>query len=251
MNELFGNEDNKKSRNLLGIALGDMQAYSRLRSWVNQEFLATDALAKEMHEDYDIIATTTETVMAAIGEVAASSVLSIGDAKTPILGLPETDAPAAQPTAQPIGDVETIAFGSHIWRVLKTEKKRRLVVTQDIVAHMGWGEMRFNDIQTSDIYRYLNGVFLDSFEAGERKKILSASRSLVFLLNREEAVTCFHGDTDRIAQQEDTNVEWWLVPNQHREPFHYVSKAGEPTIVSNNNDIHKPRGIRPALWIKK
>ena len=249
MAELFSGESYKKSRNLLGIAVGQMDAYNRLKSWVNKEFLATDALAREMHEDYDIIAETAETVMGAIGEVAASSVLRIDEPKAPIIGLPNTSSVTAEPAA-PADNPHAFFFGGYTWRVLAGDKKRLLIITENIVTQMDWGGMRFRDLRTSDIYRYLNGAFLSSLSANEHKRILRQSQNTAFLLTREEAVTYFHSDTDRIALHEGAAAKWWLTDKHFLGLPHYVSETGKPN-SANNTDLDKPMGIRPALWIKK
>jgi len=248
MAELFSSDDHKKIRNLLGIALGQMGAYGRLKSWANQEFLATDAMAKEMHEDYDIMAKTTALVMEAIGEIVAASVLQVDQPKAPIIGLPNVDDSAEN--AVVLDDSpSTFVFGGHRWRILAGDKRRLLIITETAVAFMDWGGMRFRDLRTSDIYRYLNGAFLSSFSAEEHRRILRQSQNAAFLLTREEAVTYFHSDADRIISHEGKGAKWWLIDKHFLGLPHFVSEAGKPN-KANNTDLDKPMGIRPALWIK-
>jgi len=246
MNELFASDTHKKSRNLLGIALGEMDAYSRLRSLRQGEFLSTEALAKEMHDDYDIIAETTVMVMEAISEVAAASVLRIDEPRAPIIGLQNRDTSTTEVNAVQ-DDVETIHFGKYRWRVLTASGKHQLIIATDIIMLRDWGkEHRW---PYCEIRGYLNGAFFNSFTPDERRQIqphgLTGS---IFLLTSSEANAYFHGDADRIIRHGDDNVDWWLLSSE-RNRLDCVTKAGRLDNGVHDDICNETKGIRPVLWL--
>ena len=247
MNELFSSNHYKKSRNLLGIALGQLDAYSRLKSLGGKEFMAVDALAKELHEDYDIIAESAKTVMEAIGEIAALTVLRIDEPKIPIIGLcdgNEISETAAIPLD--LDDSNAIFFGKYRWKVLKSEKKHLLLIAENVIICRDWGkELKWH---YSEIRGYLNGAFFNSFSPDERRQILPMGLSgSIFLLTSSEANAYFHSDSDRIAKQGDSNADWWLRPEGDNH-LDYITKAGKLAKGSYRDICNETKGIRPALW---
>jgi len=235
MNELFYDADYKKPRNLLGIALGEMNAFMRLKSLSGGEFMAVDTLITEMHEDFDITKETAKSLMQAIGEVASASVLRVDSNRTPIIGLTrEGDLSAANSSE--------IVFGKYIWNVLKVENGRMLVITQDAIAERDWG--RTASWENCDIRYFLNNQLIGTFSSEERAQILQCtSGDSLILLDAGEAAAFF---TDDITRKTKNNSEWWLRPASIN--LGYVSGEGK-ILKATMGDMRKQKGIRPAMWL--
>jgi hypothetical protein len=246
MDELFSSDSYKKSRNLLGIALGQLGAYSRLKSLGGKEFMAVEALTKEMHEDFDIIAESAKAVMEAIGEVAASTVLRIDGPKMPIIGL-ASQVENSETAVAPPDNPDAMLFGKYRWRILKSEKKHLLFIAEDVIICRDWGKE--HKWHYSEIRGYLNGAFFNSFSPDEQRQILPMGLiGNVFLLTSGEANAYFHSDSDRIAKHAGKDVDWWLRPERDNH-LDYITAAGRLAEGSYSDICNEIKGIRPALWV--
>jgi len=248
--EVFRSDDYKKCRNLLGIALADMDAFARLKSLSGGEFLAAETLAAEMQEDFDILPTSANAVMEAVSAMAGSAVLRIEQPVTPIITSPApANSPANLDAASITADMPVIEFGNYHWIVLKSERKRALLITANAVAMRDWPN-KVLAIHNFDMRRYLNSTFLGTFDPSERKRIVKDDQKheLVFLLDAGEAVLYFHSDADRAAQHQGENCLCWLTDG-------YIQPSGGVVTYANKlpefDSDKMSGGVRPAVWVRK
>ena len=249
--EVFRSDEYKKCRNLLGIALADMDAFSRLKSLSGGEFLAAETLATEMQEDFDILPTSANAVMEAVSAMAGNAVLRIEQPVTPIIASPTAaaDNPTNPDAASITADMPIITFGNYHWIVLKSERRRALLITANAVAMRDWPN-KVLAIHNFDMRRYLNSTFPGTFEQSERKRIVKDDQKheLVFLLDAAEASLYFHSDADRAAQFQGENCLCWLTDG-------YIQPAGGVVTYANKlpefGSDKKSGGVRPAVWVRK
>ena len=185
---------------------------------------------------------------------------------------------------------DKIRVGKHNWLILDKQDGKTLIITEKIIEkreyHQEVGKITW---ETSDIRRYLNGKFYESFNEADRVQIIevrnenpenpwdgtdggNATTDNVFLLNIDEIIKYF-GDSgqltanptgpkgeswwfndqynaDRSAKFGSKNAWWWL-----RSPGYINCRAA---YIAKNGNIHlhgepvKSRngGVRPALWLK-
>jgi hypothetical protein len=158
------------------------------------------------------------------------------------IAVPEPTEPSkGTEKPQQVSKGDIIPFGRYSWRVLDVVENRALIITEEIVE-----ERRFdsssNNWAGSEIRRYLNNEFYNSFSADEKARIGGANDK-VFLLTKSEAVQYFSGDSDR-----ELGAFWWL-----RSPNSGINAS---TVSSNGSIKDKDilvfsyGGVRPALWLK-
>jgi len=248
MAEVFRSDEYKKPRNLLGIALLDLNAYARLKSLSGGEFMAADVLASQMHADFDIASSSAQEVMEAVAKIAGTTVLQITHPVAPIISPP--DAAKPRDVGLPLAaNLPVITFGNHHWLVLKSVRRKLLVITQNAVAIRDWPN-RVLSVHNFDLRRYLNTDFLGAFTADDRKLIIrdDSKHETVFLLNCNEAELYFNTDADRAASYQGENCICWLTDG-------YIQPSGAIVAYPNKLPVFDsdkmPGGIRPAMWIKK
>lgn len=198
---------------------------------------------------------------------------------------------------------DTIAFDQYEWRVLAVQDNAALIITEGIAElrayHNRPGNVTWADCE---LRVYLNSAFYDAFCPENRAKILAVShknadnpwygsngghetRDFIFLLDIEEAVCQYFGDssknlTNRSGKQrywfqkrDENNVKrraafdgsgwwWWLrSPGRDNKRAVYVHGdgnigiQGNGTFQYNSNTLHPSTGdnrggVRPALWLK-
>jgi len=144
---------------------------------------------------------------------------------------------------------EIIQFGGYDWRVLDVDRRgRALIITENVVGqrsyHDSWEAVTW---ETSDIRRYLNEEFYNSFSASDRARIRQTTvvnndnpwsdapggndtTDKIFLLSLEELVRYF-GDSGMLAGgvdpnarydnlnsiSEDRGIHWWGFQDQYSE----------------------------------
>jgi len=115
-------------------------------------------------------------------------------------------------------DYEITEFGGYTWRILERQSGGTLVISEDILERRAYYEndsMHWSELETtwadSDIRKYLNGEFYNSFSANDRTKIVQVTNKnsdnqwfgtpggvdtndYIFLLSLEEVVKYF-GDS--------------------------------------------------------
>ena len=82
--------------------------------------------------------------------------------------------PAATTQSVSVGDI--IPFGNHDWRVLDVQGNRALIITEYVIG-LRWYHYELTNVtwETSDIRRYLNSTFLNSFSEVERRQIIETT----------------------------------------------------------------------------
>ena len=158
-----------------------------------------------------------------------------------------------------VGD--TISFGKHYWYILSLhDDNTALITTRGII-----GQRAFHDSQRdisweqSDIRRYLNEDFYNTFLAEERNRILTTNvihpgfrnttEDKIFLLNQRESSTLFVGEN---AGRQEAN-SWFRTPVRiNRGAINDVVSSGTIRISGGRrftNVLTHNIGVRPALRI--
>jgi len=173
------------------------------------------------------------------------------------------------------GEKRNLQFGGLHWRVLDVAEGKALIITEDVLEQRAY-DARDTGVtwETSDLRKYLNGEFLQTFTQEEQEKIIemrienpdksvhgtqggNSTDDKIFLLSLEEAERYFADDNDRIADygRDGTviwayiELGWWL-----RTPG---NESGSAISVSPNGSIDIDGGgvggsaheVRPALWL--
>lgn len=198
---------------------------------------------------------------------------------------------------------DKILFDKYEWRVLDTQSDAALIITESIIEQRAYHN-RAGDVTWADceLRAYLNGPFYDSFSEENRLRIMAVAnqnadnpwygakggegtQDYIFLLDTEEAVCKYFGDSrknleNRSAKQrywfqkkDDNNAKrragfdgyiwwWWLrSPGRDNRRAVYIHGDGNIGIQGNgtfrysSNTIHPSTGdnsggVRPALWVK-
>jgi len=185
---------------------------------------------------------------------------------------------------------EIIQFGGYDWRVLDVDAQgRALIITENVIGqrayHNTWTSVTW---ESSDIRRYLNGEFYNSFSELDRARIRETTvvnnnnpwfgtpggndtTDRIFLLSLEEVVRYF-GDSGQLGNQNHNNNEWWGFRDQYSEYRIARDASGNPrwwwlcspgivdyyvAIVYSDgyvdvygiNMFSASVGVRPALWL--
>lgn len=169
------------------------------------------------------------------------------------------------------------------WRVLKVEKRRALVISEDVLDYEPfhiWSAVIWKD---SLMRCWARDFFKTAFSAEEKKCICLTTlytadspvwadnaidengvktRDRVFLLSMQEAQRYFTSDQDRVAKAtpymqrkfgasvvEGSTHGWWL-----RNRGYNVSYASDVLphgeIDDYGEEVYEKGGVRPAMWIK-
>ncbi len=200
-----------------------------------------------------------------------------------------------------VGD--KIAFDKYDWRVLDIQHDTALILTEHIVESRPYHN-RSGDVTWADceLRKYLNGTFFSAFSEANQSRIMAVTNEnpdnpwygakggedtedYIFLLDLEEAVCKYFGDSSKNLenrsakqrywfQKKDENNEkrrstfdgyvwwWWLrSPGRDNRRAVYIHGDGNIGIQGNgtfrysSNTIHPSTGdnsggVRPALWLK-
>ena len=193
-----------------------------------------------------------------------------------------------------IGD--KIKFGNHEWRVLDICDKCALIITESIIEqrpyHVKMAETTWADC---GLRKYLNTEFLDSFSEEDRAKIIlttnqnpanpwygtedgETTQDMVFLLDVEEAVCKYFGDSSHHLQNRRPTEKYWFHKNDENNAKRIATYQGhgywwwlrslgrngknavyihhDGCVGINGNSVffrnfgpERDGGVRPALWI--
>ena len=157
--------------------------------------------------------------LAACGAVAGATMYYWDDIKDNI-PFPNTSQEAvvrentpATAASTELGDI--IRFGGHNWVVLEIKDNSALIITEKVIESRAYHNRReFITWETSDLRKYLNGEFYESFDESDREKILpvinknpanpwmnthggEATEDYIFLLSLQEVVR-HYGDSGQL-----------------------------------------------------
>ena len=165
------------------------------------------------------------------------------------------------------------------WRVLKKSGHRVMLITEKIITarpfHETHKKLRW---RACDLRTWLNGEFMEkAFTAAEQRLIQevelvdsgnedygigagSETRDRVFLLDIDEAFSCFSSASDRAAvstkyadaQGFSKNADgWWWLRNPGEDASHasLVYKSGNIFLLGERV-TRDYIGVRPALWVE-
>ena len=166
---------------------------------------------------------------------------------------PQAQTPPTPPPAPAPKVDDIITFGNYEWRVLEVERNRALIITTRIVQNRVFGSD--NNWVESNVRRWLNGSFYDSFSAAEKARIVEVSvqhasgtsQDRIFLLNQQEIELYFGSSADRIARNNaGTTGGWWTRTSSSSSGYHrIITEHGSFYEIGSANDA----GVRPAMWI--
>ena len=180
-----------------------------------------------------------------------------------------------------------IKFGDYDWRILDVQDGKALILTEMILERVEYHNTdKPVTWSVSNLRKYLNGEFFQSFTQADRNRILdtnvvtgsnpwfringgAATTDKIFLLSLEEVVLYF-GDSgklknrpnnntyiiddqynsSRIVYDKDEKASWWWL----RSPGEYTTYAAFVyfdgcVYVCGNSALDFYFGVRPALWI--
>ena len=194
-----------------------------------------------------------------------------------------------EPVAAPLPSVgNIIQFGDYGWRVLAVEDSKALLLSDKIIEvrayHSQGGAVTWED---SDIRKYLNTEFLNSFSQADRNRIAetkvvtnnnpwygtnggSSTTDKIFLLSLEEILQYF-GDSgrlnnrqgqegwfsdqysqSRIAYNKAGTASWWWLRSPGIRTYSAAGVRNDGDVDVNGCLVYHHSvggGVRPALWL--
>jgi len=153
----------------------------------------------------------------------------------------------------------TISFGKYKWRVLKTDGNSALIVTENVIEQRAWHE-EFTEItwEHSDLRKYLNKQFYDTFDPIDKSRILetritdcdnpwygtkwgNSTVDKIFLLSTSEVIQYF-GDSGDLKN----NKRWHFKEHNDDTNYEGVHPEGHSEFINDRyNDARK------ALYCKQ
>ncbi|MCL1842726.1 MAG: copper amine oxidase N-terminal domain-containing protein [Defluviitaleaceae bacterium] len=210
-----------------------------------------------------------------------------------------TPAPTPTPVPTPVpvppadGVGEIIQFGGRNWRVLDTDGNYALVISENLTRQMEYHVLTaapwVSTWEISDVRRYLNSDFYNSFSASERARIRETpvinndnpwygisggnnTTDRIFLLSVEEVVRFFGDsgglqnmpasaayfinarisdvyDSARLARSDAGEYGGWLLRSPGFNENHVTYVSVSGDIIMDGVGVRRPLGVRPALWL--
>jgi hypothetical protein len=192
-----------------------------------------------------------------------------------------------------------LSFGGYNWRVLDMQNNTALIITEDIIEQRPYHDT-YKDITWADceLRKYLNGEFYDKFNAADKSRIIPVinknldnqwygskggadTRDSIFLLDIEDVVCRYFGDSSeklqnrsksrkywfnnkdennskRLAKFKGYDYWWWLrSPGRINRAAAYIHGNPGGCVGINGNSVffrsfgpERDGGVRPALWLK-
>lgn len=192
-----------------------------------------------------------------------------------------------------------LSFGDYTWRVLDIQNNTALIITEDIVEkrpyHNAYQDTTWAEC---DLRKYLNGDFYNQFNELDQAKILlvtnknfnnpwfgtyggADSQDRIFLLDIEDVVCRYFGDSSdklqnrgknenywfnkkdqnnhkRVAMFKGHEYWWWLrSPGRINRVAAYIHGSPGGCVGINGNSVffrsfgpERDGGVRPALWLQ-
>lgn len=170
------------------------------------------------------------------------------------------------------GTKRKIKFGKYEWRVLTINNGSALIITENIVKRLPYGDGGMDGICWSDsgVRKYLNTTFFNEFDADEKAVIQEVSvktpknpeygtpggadtKDRVFLLSIEEALQFFHDDADRRPNETSPGIvaDWaWLRSSGGECAFAAIIGKDGKVSAGGSRVTNVRGGARPAMFIK-
>ena len=131
------------------------------------------------------------------------------------------------------------------WKILKTEKSRMLLITQNPVETLAFNdELKNITYETSSIRNWLNDDFLTEFSDDQRGRILKSDEGMnddIFLLT-EEQYNEYSKNLDLT-----TYSDWWLRTKTDAGMMYVSGESGE--VNTYGESVVRNMGVRPCVWI--
>jgi hypothetical protein len=200
-----------------------------------------------------------------------------------------TNGTAIQPVTNSTAVGDTIRFGGYNWQVLDVQNNRALILSDKILEDRMYHSTQIDMTwANSDIRRYLNNEFFNSFSTSDREHIVETriinnnnqwygisggidTTDKIFLLSLDEIVQYF-GDSgqlsnrpanalyiddrfnsSRVAMKSNGNSTWWWLrsPGDYSATASFVYGNGRIGIVDRDgNGVASAGGVRPAMWVR-
>lgn len=170
------------------------------------------------------------------------------------------------------GAKRKIKFGKYEWRVLTINNGSAMIITENIVMMLPYGEVGIDGTCWSDsgVRKYLNTTFFNEFDAAEKAVIQEVliktpknpeygtpggadTKDRVFLLSIEEALKFFHDDADRRPYESSPGIvaDWaWLRSPGGENAFAAIIEKGGKVSAGGSRVTNVRGGARPAMFIK-
>lgn len=131
------------------------------------------------------------------------------------------------------------------WKILKTEKSRMLLITQDPVEVLAFND-EFKNItyETSTVRNWLNEDFLKEFSDDQRNRIIKSDEGLndnIFLLTEEQ----YNEYSKNLSL--NTCYDWWLRTKTDAGMMYVYGETGE--VNTTGESVVRNMGVRPCVWI--
>ena len=181
---------------------------------------------------------------------------------------------------------DAIEFGGHYWTVLEVKGGKALLLSEKVLEARAYHpQARAVTWESSDIRKYLNTVFFQSFSPADRNRIAdtkvvtnnnpwygtpggNATTDKVFLLSLEELVQ-YIGDSGklknrpgqdssfsdqynqaRIAYDKNGWASWWWLRSPGIDTLYAATVYNDGGVNVRGNNVDRSRGgVRPALWL--
>lgn len=131
------------------------------------------------------------------------------------------------------------------WKILKTEKSRMLLITQNPVEILAYNnELKNITYETSSIRYWLNEDFLEEFSDEQRNRILRTEDGInddIFLLTEEQYN--LYSENLNLTTYHD----WWLRTKTDAGMMFVYGENGE--VNTTGESVVRNLGVRPCVWI--
>ena len=264
-------------RNLLGIAIGDMRAHTRLKeALAKNESYVFGNLVYEIEKNFDVKPASAQVVMECIVELLGHQ---------PPARTTQDPGPFALPAAE-----SRIKINNHDWLTLDQQDGKVLLLYKHIWDIRPYNKENGNtNWAKCTLQKELNNEFYNLIEPSARAAISIThtkatknpwfgtgggedSYNHIFLLSIEEIVKYFGDSTQlknknprnqyciddqfnpaRIALNAGEPAAWWLrTPGDYNDAAAYVNEHGVVRVSGAfaRADSAGGKGVRPALWLE-
>ena len=239
--DILPGSQNEPLRNLMNIAIGGVDAYSRLKNASSGNITSEVVnLTKEMSKRYFIQEDITGLAIEYIAELLGYQLQTTTN--------PLKDN--SLPSNVKIGG--KIQFGDYIWRVLDVETGKALIITENIIFKRRFDEKTIA-WEKSELHNYLNGIFkkrLTLVEQGKSQPNVGLNDDKIFLLSTDEANLLFQDESDRVATYNGVAWWWWLRSPPGTYSYAAAAVSGGGTVNNSGFGVNTASGgVRPALWL--